>query len=390
MLHTGLGANTNMPHQHQLFRSKFDALVCLHWAISENTFRQHADQVNYDSTSTFPTGTLNTVAIPEYSLTNSGLEVITANSQDPWGGFETIPTINGYNYQYSIRVGSSNINTTNTRNTDYGGLFRGVGYNIQVPAGPTTDPYVVTYAYAMVLESAPHENGQVPMFTARLNTNSGTIECANAQYLLPTIANGASGGNNNYVLDQAGAIRNGFTQSTQASPNNNGNTNENPYRVWTKGWREVIFDLAPYRGQTVTLTFEADNCVPSGHFAYAYVALKNICAGLEISGNTIACTNGNLSYQIPELTGATYAWTIPSGWQTVKDSENTIVVIPDTNPGKIIARATNSCANLVADINVKVSPPTLPGTIKGDTSVCYGLIKIRASLCLYKAIEVGY
>lgn len=351
-----------------------------HWfaytgLYQKGSLRQPADIITYDSTSAFPTGTLNSTAIPEYKMANLGLEVITANSTDPWGGFETIPTINGYNYNYSIRVGSSTINSASTRNTDYGGLFRGIGYNIKVPAGPVTEPYVITYAYAMVLESAPHENGQVPMFSARLTTNSGTIECANALYLLPTVASGVSGGSNNYILDQAGAIQKGFALSTQASPNNNGNSNENPYRVWTKGWREVIFDLAQYRGQTVTLTFEADNCVPSGHFAYAYVALKNICAGLEISGTTTACTNGNLNYQIPELSGATYNWTIPSGWQTVKDSENTIVVIPDTKPGKISVRATNSCANLVADIDVKVSPPTIPGTIKGDTVVCYGLIK---------------
>lgn len=352
-----------------------------HWfgytgIYSKGTSRQHANQVDYDSTAQFPTGTINSVAIPEYSLSNAGLELITSNSLDPFGGFETIPTINGYNYNHSIRVGSSAINSASTRNTDFGGIYRGISYSIHVPAGPVTDPYVITYAYAMVLESAPHENDQVPMFTARLNTNSGTIECANAQYLLPTIASGTgANGGSSYVLDQRGAIQKGFALSAQASPNNNGNSNENPYRVWTKGWREVIFDLAQYRGQEVTLSFEADNCVPSGHFAYAYVALKNICAGLEISGTTTACTNGNLNYEIPELTGATYQWTIPSGWQTVKDSENTIIVIPDTNPGKIVVRATNSCANLVADINVNVSPPTVPGTIKGDTSVCYGLIK---------------
>ena len=335
----------------------------------KNTSRAHADQINYDSSKVAPNGTIGVTSITEYSLSNKGLEVITSNSLDPFGGFETIPTINGYTYSYSMKVGSSTLNTDQTRNTNNGGLFRGIGYTIHVPNGLVTDPYVVTYAYAMVLESAPHENDQVPMFTANLNTSTGTIDCADAMYLLPTQPSGTS-----YVLDQAAALQQGFTQSPIASPNNNGNANENPYRVWTKGWREVIFDLAKYRGQDVTLTFESDNCVPSGHFAYAYVALKNICQGLEISGTTKACTNGTLTYEIPELTGASYQWTIPSGWQRVKDSANFITVIPDSNPGTIVVRATNSCADLKANIDVVISPPTIPGIASGDSVVCFGLV----------------
>lgn len=345
-----------------------------HWfaytgLYAKGTARQHADIIIYDSSAALPTGTVAATSITEYSLQNKGLEVITTNTLDPFGFFETVPTINGYTYTYSMKVGSSTLNTDQTRNTTNGGLFRGIGYTIHVPNGLVTEPYVVTYAYAMVLESAPHENNQVPMFTATLKTNSGTIDCASAMYLLPTQPSGTT-----YILDQQAALQQGFTLSATPSPNNNGNANENPYRVWTKGWREVIFDLAKYRGQNVTLTFESDNCVPSGHFAYAYVALKNVCQGLEISGTTKACTNGSLTYTIPELTGATYQWTIPSGWQTVKDSANTITVIPDANAGTIVARAINSCADLKANIDVIISPPTIPGTASGDSVACMGLI----------------
>ena len=84
--------------------------------------------------------------------------------------------------------------------------------------------------------------------------------------------------------------------------------------MWTKGWTEVTFDLSPYRGQQVLLTFEADNCVPGGHFAYAYVALRNTCSGLNISGPLLACVNGNFTYSIPALAGAEYNWTVPGGW----------------------------------------------------------------------------
>jgi gliding motility-associated-like protein len=348
-----------------------------HWfgftGIFQNkTARQHLDILNYDSTTSMPTGTLNTIAIPEYGTIPAGIEVHTVNSIDPFGKFETIPTINGYSYNYSMKIGSTTINTAASgglQDPNIGGLFRGLGYTINVPAGLVTEPYVVTYAYAMVLESAPHENDQVPMFTAKLKTNLGTIDCASALYLLPTTPNGST-----YVLDQQAALQKGFIQSSEPSPNDNGNRNESPYRVWTKGWTEVIFDLAPYRGQQVTLTFEADNCVPKGHFAYAYVALKNICQGLEIAGTTNGCTNGDLTYAIPELTGAIYHWTIPSGWKYVKDSANTITVTPDANPGTIVARAVNGCADLKSNIAVTVSPPTIAGSLIGDSIVCKDLI----------------
>jgi len=64
----------------------------------------------------------------------------------------------------------------------------------------------------MVLESAPHTNDQVPMFTATLNTANGTIDCANATYLLPTLPTGGSG-TNAFVLDVDAALRLGFLRA---------------------------------------------------------------------------------------------------------------------------------------------------------------------------------
>lgn len=345
-----------------------------HWfsytgQFQRNSSRDKGTQTFYDSISNFPNGTLGANIIPEFGLSNNGIEVQTANFKDPFGDFETIPTINGYYYGYSVRVGSSTINSNQTRNTNNGGLFRGLGYTINVPPGASTEPYVVTYAYAMVLESASHVSDQVPMFTATLTTSTGTIDCANAMYYLPT-----NGTGNSFVLDVAAAKQKGFALSSTPSPNVNGNNNDPQLRVWTKGWTEVIFDLAKYRGQQVTLSFEADNCVPSGHFAYAYVALKNICEGLQISGPIQACVNGDQTYSIPELTGGSYSWTIPTGWKMVTDSGNIIIVKPNANPGTITARATNNCADLVTSVNVVVSPPTIAGAVVGDSAVCFGLV----------------
>lgn len=370
---TAWGQNQTCPININFSESNLNHWFSYTGQFQRNSSRDKGTQTFYDSISTFPNGTLGANIIPEFGLSNNGIEVQTANYKDPFGDFETIPTINGYYYGYSVRVGSSTINSNQTRNTNNGGLFRGLGYTINVPPGASTEPYVVTYAYAMVLESASHVSDQVPMFTATLTTSTGTIDCANAMYYLPT-----NGTGNSFVLDVAAAKQKGFALSNVPSPNVNGNNNDPQLRVWTKGWTEVIFDLAKYRGQQVTLTFEADNCVPSGHFAYAYVALKNICEGLQISGPIQACVNGDQTYSIPELTGGTYSWTIPTGWKMVTDSGNIIIVKPNANPGTITARATNTCADLTTSVNVVVSPPTIAGAVLGDSAVCFGLVPNQA------------
>ncbi len=343
-----------------------------HWAAytgnNANGNGPTAIMQKYDTSVAAPVGTIGNKGINEYTFSTPGIQVLTQNSTDPFGGFATIPTINGFNYGYSIMLGSTTITTGNGTGTK-GGLIRGISYVINVPAGSPSAPYTMTYAYAMVLESAPHLTSQVPLFSANLNTNTGTIDCANAFYQLPTIASGTS-----FVLDQNAAIKEGFSLSNTLSPNDNGNINESKKRVWTKGWTEVTFDLSPYRGQKVVLTFEADNCVPGGHFAYAYIALRNTCGGLTITGDNPACTNNTSLYTIPALAGATYNWVVPNGWTILNNSNNTNIlsVIVGNTPGQISVNQKNSCANLSSSINVNTSPPTIAGTITGNTTVCTG------------------
>ncbi|MDI9365270.1 MAG: hypothetical protein QM541_09995 [Flavobacterium sp.] len=311
---------------------------------------------NYDAALAFPQGTFGAVSISEYGTSIPGLQVNTSGGTDVFGGFSIIPNINGYQYDYSILLGSTNVSSDPN-----GGFVRGIGYVINVPAG--TGPYTMTYAYAMVLENGSHASSQQPLASATLSTNDSVITCASPQYFLPT---------NSGVLDVATAIRNGFRLSNVQTPNNV-RPNENPLRVWTKDWTEVTFDLEPYRGQKVTLTFTAENCVPRGHFAYAYIALRNDCNGLTISGAKTACVNGPTTYSIPELTGATYQWTVPNGWKIISGSNsNIITVIPGIQSGTITAREQNSCANLEATIQVTTSAPTVAGSLTGNAIVCAG------------------
>jgi gliding motility-associated-like protein len=332
------------------------------------------------SVTSYPAPNAGRSSIPEYSITTTGIKVNTTGGTDKYGSFPIIPTINGYSYGYSIKIGSDATSWDLHSNTaSPGGFTRSVTYSINVPAGPATVPYTMTYAYAMVLENGTHNSNQQPLFKATLNAGGSIISCASPSYYLPTL-NDAVGGNDQTptgaTLDSSAAKANGFSVSPVlflSHAGRQGNSGTLLQDVWTKGWNEVTFDLSPYRGQTVTLTFESDNCTPGAHFAYAYVALRNNCAGLQISGFPDACANTANTYSIPALANGTYTWTVPAGW-TINSGANTniISVTPGITPGIITAREVNSCADLRDTINVNIVPPTVAGRVINDNTVCAG------------------
>lgn len=331
--------------------------------------------------------TVGATSFPEYALPFvNGISIITSQGTDQFGSFPTIPTINGYTYRYSILLGSTSVSQRPQMDqTDpnpppnsgpQGGYVRGVSYQIDVPSGPATLPYTITYAYAMVLENGTHASAEQPMARAIINTPAGVIDCASPMYYLPTYGAG---------LDSATATANGFKVSPVVSPNesrNQQNPGQHLQDVWTKGWTEVTFDLSPYRGQQVTLTFEADNCIPGGHFAYAYFALRDVCAGLKISGDAFACTNNIIEYSIPALNQGSYQWTVPPGWTIVSDQGNIISVKVGSQEGTISVQARNSCTNLTDNLLVHLYRGALPecSISPKDTGICYGSTAVLHSL----------
>ena len=347
---------------------------------------------NYDSNAYTPIGTIGARTITEYTLPSVvGIQVITYNGNDNFGGFPTIPTINGYSYNYSILLGSTAISRGNNQTGNgSGGYTRGVSYSIKVPPGPATVPYTMTYAYAMVLENGTHISSYQPLFTATLKTSNGIITCASPSYYLPTF-NNVSGGGQGATLDSATAIKNGFSVSRIPSPNaiQYPNTQTITYLqdVWTKGWTEVTFDLSPYRGQQVSLTFEADNCVPGGHFAYAYVAIRNDCAGLMISGDNLVCNNSIITYSVPSLAGATYNWILPPSWTLLSsDTSNIIQVKSSSLGGKVSVREKNSCADLTDTVQINTLTSPEAGDLAGSTSVCEGINSSTLNLLNYSGV----
>lgn len=329
----------------------------------------------YDSTQVAPAGTIGATTIPEYNLPSvSGIHTNSTIGTDHFGGFSTIPTINGYQYNYSILLGSTSVSTNATRDGgNPGGYIRGISYRITVPTSASPQPYTMTYAYAMVLENGSHNSDNQPLISATLATADSVVSCASPSYYLPTFNNNTSPGGTDATLDTATAIKNGFSQSREPSPNIDHKSNSYLYDVWTKGWTEVTFDLSPYRGQTVTLTFEADNCVPGGHFAYGYIAIRNLCNGLMISGDSLVCSNSNVTYSIPALAGASYEWSVPNGW-TINSgiNSNIINVTAGSQNGTVTAKEQNSCANLQDAIPVKTVAPSVGGEVSGNATVCTG------------------
>ena len=101
--------------------------------------------------------------------------------------------------------------------------------------------------------------------------------------------------------------------------------------------------------------------------------MRNTCAGLLISGDTVACIGSTLTYSVPGLAGAAYQWQIPPGWTVVSgaDSSN-LKVLVGTGPGTVTAHEQNSCANLQATLPVATSLPTIPGSLNGNNEVCSG------------------
>jgi hypothetical protein len=368
-----------------------------HWFAytgnNESGNGDNAIKMKYDSLDDAPTGTERARAISEYQLPNTqGIQVITNNGVDRFGGFSTIPSINGYAYDYSILLGSTAVRYTPNGSTTptAGGYIRGVSYRIKVPAGPASEPFTITYAYAMVLENGVHPTSEQPLFSATIKTQDSIIICASPKYNLPTYI----GNSGDAILDTAAALKNGFAVSSFPSPNLNPyNTSGNSYLqdVWTKGWTEVTFDLSPYRGQQVSVYFEADNCIPGGHFAYAYVAVRNSCAGLQVSGDSLVCLHTISTYSVPALANAKYQWLVPDSWKIEGDSNSNVVRIESGDEdGYIIAKEQNSCASLLDTLHIKALPSPVAGRVSGDTAVCFGENMATLTLTNYSGTIAGW
>ena len=241
-----------------------------------------------------------------------------------------VPTINGYKYDYSIKLG----------NNQTGAYADKATYIIDVPSGVST--YNITYAYALILQDPGHNAQDQPKFRASVIdlTNDTKIDCASKEY---------------YVGDGQTYLGSGSVRYID--------------------WQEVSFDLSQYEGKKIELRFEMFDCSLGGHYGYGYIALRNDgCGTGTISGDNIICSSSTaLTYSTAQVDGASYTWTMPVGW-TGSSTSNSITVNPNGNSGgNITVTPSQSCGNITTRalaVSAVSSAPATPGTIQGDASVC--------------------
>ena len=138
---------------------------------------------------------------------------------------------------YSIKLG----------NNQGGSLAERVRYKFTIPA--TANQYSLLYWYAVVFQNPNHAIYEQPRFISNVydETTGSYISCASFTYV------GSSG-------------LPGFQQSTV----NN--------QVVFKTWTPVTVNLSGYAGHTISLEFTTADCVPGGHFGYAYVDVNSECS----------------------------------------------------------------------------------------------------------------
>jgi len=113
---------------------------------------------------------------PTFSATDTAIQIIQYNGSADKDTYvsaynlQKVPKINGYQYKYSIKLG--NRITSNKA--------RKISYRISVPANVTN--YIITYAYALVLQDPGHTWDSQPRFTAAVRDPSR--DPSSAEYLL--------------------------------------------------------------------------------------------------------------------------------------------------------------------------------------------------------------
>ncbi len=96
------------------------------------------------------------------------------------------------------------------------------------------------------------------------------------------------------------------------------------------------------------------------------------------------CPGDPETYSVPNVSGTTYAWTLPSGWSGTSTT-NSIVVTPGTTAGVISVTATSSCgATSIAQTFTPVASvaPSTPGSIYGNTTICPGTTQTYSTVAI--------
>lgn len=234
----------------------------------------------------------NNTSFPEYNPQNiTGIKLVSLNKAPITDrNFDVFPDFNQQLdtslFDNVVKIGSATV-------TEPLPLARKISYDFTV----TDTEKSFTYAYAILLEDGTHETDQQPKFTAKVFLNNTLIDCLSYEYQLPT---------NNSVIDEKRAIEEGFRKSKIPSE-----TDKRSQRVWVRDWREMFIDLSQYSNNTVvTIEFEASNCIPAGHYAYAYLAISKNFGSPKITATKNICPGRKIALKVPNVKYASYEWKI--------------------------------------------------------------------------------
>lgn len=242
----------------------------------------YADQKIYPSNN-------NITSFPEYSPQNiTGIKLVSLNKAPITDrNFDVFPDFNQQLdtslFENVVKIGSPTVSEPLP-------LARKLSYDFQV----TNTEKSFTYAYAILLEDGTHDTDQQPKFTAKVFFNNSLVECLSYEYQLPT---------NNGVIDEAKAIAEGFRKSKLPSE-----TDKRSQRVWVRDWREMFIDLSNYVGNSVRIELEASNCIPAGHYAYAYVSISKNFGSPKITATKNICPGKKIALKVPNIKYASYEW----------------------------------------------------------------------------------
>lgn len=283
-------------------------------------------------------GGLNTVSLPSIGQVPGRHTIISAATAgtDPYGGF---PQICPNGSRYSVMLGSTQINTPKAES---------VSYTYTIPAGVSA--FSIFFWYAVVLFVPPHTAEQQPRFRARITniTDNAPIPCVNFDFT-------------------ASASLPGFIPS----PNNSS--------VYYKDWTPITLNLTGLAGKTIKLEFITSNCVPGGHFGYAYLDVNTACNG-AISGATI-CQGDNAINLTAPFGFQSYQWYSDNTFSTLLSTSQTLPLNPAPAVGSIIPVIVTpfpgfGCKDtLYATITVAPKPVSNAGP---DVNVCQ-----------YQTVQIG-
>ena len=101
-----------------------------------------------------------------------------------------------------------------------------------------------------------------------------------------------------------------------------------------------------------------------------------------ITGSTTPCQGSSQTYSVTNVSGVTYAWTLPSGW-TGSSTTNSITVTVGATSGNVQVTPSNTCGSGTASTlatTVTTSVPGVAGTITGSASVYRGQTGVAYSV----------